>query len=1130
MEFSLIADSGISFTQEPYFQSLLQAIYHHKIINLMKRTRIQIPSDKGRIMMGTTDETKTLQPGQVFIRYSEQTTSPGKHVITYEGLVLVTKNPCFHEGDVRLLSAVNVPSLSHMVDCIVFPQTGLRPHPDEMSGSDLDGDMYFVCWDQALCQFQNKTPMHFSKAKKKQLTREVNSHDMIDFLANYIRYDKLGQIANAHLVHADSNKNGIFSEECHKLAKMHSDAVDFPKTGKIPQIDDDLRPKSYPDFMMKCDKQIYTSTKIIGQLFRQCRSLLRMQKQFRLKIVVDEDFILPSIDANIIEDAKRDMNQYIVKVVDMLDLYGIRNENEAITGLVQSVKAVSGRLKDEKFQVGQIVAKKMCMIQKKTREMFFDEFGGESNVSKEDVRILRKASAWYKVTYNHERNSTRTILSFPWTIFDVLLLLKNSSHRKLQPNKLEVSLNEFNSFSQHMRKNRNTVLQRLYTDAKTILRHNLRKNDEINVIGLESCGLFLKNQNNLNVELPGLSLETINKIFKKHGILKINKPIQDPCYFASKTVTAYVRFITDSRIVNLSKAMERFFSKRPVLLKPIVQFLMDILQKILPVDSDSYVFCDLIAITIVYYTWSNNTFFVKHFDSHSGDQECTKCLLAVLSSFILGFRSWNLNACGVLKDGLDALNITLTVFSEISEIYIAAYHKIAQNVDNNPFLETVKAYGTDQYLQNIDCSDDDIYDDDYFHGVFLLPLNVWNTIKNSETYVEAQLNEKTGAKTLFSTTQSGLNRIQAWGTEMTLSNVEEIINNISKTSNTFNIHTESGHLIVENAYSVVFQGGDNDSRLSFERYHGIYHKTHNARETFIPKLMHASSDKHYREFEVRYLQQWNVLRTAYNAAFHGDLFLSISFGTLYVMDIEKNSMLNVFELNDLFTTLDTRRQQIRQMTKGYNKTKVPYTFSFQPVVLSNKGKMRTVLERLGFTNNINVVKTKISLRFGYPNFLMLDVDENGEVCCLKLSEIKWLMSTLVPATTSTQGTNIRFKVQSYRDLDRGYVNRKYKKLLTKIANGYQLLSPFGISYAREKVVQTYTSTNWFGGYKLMVEVAAVTELTQNANQLVRHNAPRLEVLVIPEIPRVTASDEELKSYIRQIQQFALTLAAEFENL
>lgn len=64
----------------------------------MKRTRIQIPLDKGRIMMGTTDETKTLKSGEVFIRYSQQTTRPGKNAITYEGPVVVTKNPCFHEA------------------------------------------------------------------------------------------------------------------------------------------------------------------------------------------------------------------------------------------------------------------------------------------------------------------------------------------------------------------------------------------------------------------------------------------------------------------------------------------------------------------------------------------------------------------------------------------------------------------------------------------------------------------------------------------------------------------------------------------------------------------------------------------------------------------------------------------------------------------------------------------------------------------------------------------------------------------------------------------------------------------------------------------------------------------------
>ena len=55
--------------------------------------------------------------------------------IRLTGPVVVTRNPCLHPGDVRQLQAVDVPNLSHLVDCIVFPQSGMRPHPNEMSGN-----------------------------------------------------------------------------------------------------------------------------------------------------------------------------------------------------------------------------------------------------------------------------------------------------------------------------------------------------------------------------------------------------------------------------------------------------------------------------------------------------------------------------------------------------------------------------------------------------------------------------------------------------------------------------------------------------------------------------------------------------------------------------------------------------------------------------------------------------------------------------------------------------------------------------------------------------------------------------------------------------------------------------------
>lgn len=1066
--------------------------------------------------MGTTDETKTLNPGQVFIQYSKQTQKPGKYTIIHEGPVVVTKNPCFHEGDIRVFHAINEPRLRHMVDSIVFPQKGLRPHPDEMSGSDLDGDMYFVCWDQDLCKFQNQRPMDFPKAEKKQLPREVSSHDIIDFLADYIRYDKLGLIANAHLVHADSNENGIFSEECHRLAKMHSDAVDFPKTGKNPEIDGDLRPKSYPDFMMKHDKQMYSSTKIIGKLFRQCKSFIRLQNQSRRKTLVNYDFILPSIENRMIEDAKREREQYVKKVDTLLDLYGIESENEAITGLIMSVKSVTGRLKDEKFQVGQIVKEKMCMIQNSTREIFFEEFGGETNVVKDDQRVIHKASAWYKVTYENENKAIRQILSFPWVVADVLALIKKKSTHESYSSRITDSLNRLYDTSKAENEDKVYFLQLLQVNVKTLLGNVLYNNAELKPIGLGFCGI-LKSHASLLLSTSEIQLEIITKAMTEHGIVRIENKFQSQilCYRVMNDENGSVGFVTDSRIINLSKTMEQYLSKR-FELKPIVQFLLDILQDTFPKDTCSYIFSDLIIAVIVYH-------------GQSFCQNSKSILLGVLRHFINCFRYWNLSHISTLREGWDALCIASNTLSKISEKMMLIYQKIAvEQCEGIVFFS--------QAVRRVGDEDKDVF---YCHEVFNMAPSMFGSIKFAETYIKHQFKKRTGADVAF--TQLNPIQLEAFGTDAQLCRVENIVEQFSKTSSAVLSGAERGHIIVENAYSAFFQGGYGDSRISFEIYNGIYQERHKKRHRYIPKLKRTGTciDGNFNDaFNEKFIQQWKVLNNEYNNIFHGDICMSISLGTFYVMNIQGRKSLDVTEFNKLLTTVEKRKPQPNN-TKRSN-VHIPYIFSFQPVSNANKN-IRSILERLGFSSNDERRKT-VTVKFKETNPVVCKFLENGDFICMELPDIKWLMANVIPTAPRglTQFTHIRYKLQTLRKIDRDFASRlegykilgKKRKFLTITEDGYlfdeSLMKSKIVSFAKDKEIETYCSCD---NNTCKVEVATVRELEliPQTMELVPKTDPRTEVTIFPRIPSLKASEDELKAYARDILETGLKLATELEK-
>jgi RNA-dependent RNA polymerase len=134
-----------------------------------------------------------------------------------EGICLVGRNPSLHPGDLRVVQAVNVPALHHLRNVVVFPQTGERDVPSMCSGGDLDGDDYFIIWDEALLpqpREWNCDPMSYAAPAPKALRRPVEVADLKKFFVKYMKNDALPTIAHAHLAQADYLYHSIKDPKC----------------------------------------------------------------------------------------------------------------------------------------------------------------------------------------------------------------------------------------------------------------------------------------------------------------------------------------------------------------------------------------------------------------------------------------------------------------------------------------------------------------------------------------------------------------------------------------------------------------------------------------------------------------------------------------------------------------------------------------------------------------------------------------------------------------------------------------------------------------------------------------------------------------------------------------------------
>ena len=107
---------------------------------------------------------------------------------------MVGRNPCTHPGDVRLLEAVNIPELRHLQNVVVFPSTGERPLCNMMAGGDLDGDVYFVCWDERITSHLTEESIKApAKYQKPDIIKTKPAEETIaDYFTFYLERDVLG--------------------------------------------------------------------------------------------------------------------------------------------------------------------------------------------------------------------------------------------------------------------------------------------------------------------------------------------------------------------------------------------------------------------------------------------------------------------------------------------------------------------------------------------------------------------------------------------------------------------------------------------------------------------------------------------------------------------------------------------------------------------------------------------------------------------------------------------------------------------------------------------------------------------------------------------------------------------------
>jgi RNA-dependent RNA polymerase len=184
----------------------------------------------------------------------------------------------------------------------------MRSLPSCLGGGDLDGDLYNIITLPALHPERCVVPAAYTPAVKKTTDYPCTIHDVADFIVDFINSDIIGLIAIQHLIISDQSPKGVEDPRCILLAELHSDAVDFPKSGtpvplgKVPKLLLKIKPDWSAGEMSSDTAKFHKSAKALGQLYRAVQLTDPHGKddpKSRGISKVDVDRLLRSMDASV---------------------------------------------------------------------------------------------------------------------------------------------------------------------------------------------------------------------------------------------------------------------------------------------------------------------------------------------------------------------------------------------------------------------------------------------------------------------------------------------------------------------------------------------------------------------------------------------------------------------------------------------------------------------------------------------------------------------------------------------------------------------------------------------------------------------------------------------------------------